>query len=1306
MGIFDTIRGTVGDAVDEAEETAEDVQETVGDVVEGAQEAAGEVQEGAEEAAGEVQEGAQDVAEEVGQGDLGGAVDEASETAGELGDTASDTGGNVADTVTETSGNVVSGDSDTGSDAFDGGGGGSSGGSSGGSGGSGSGGNTGSGSRPPQNQSDNQVNQNVLNQLRGNTPGSGEGPSVQDRLNRTEAMDRDIVNEDFAQDGGSVFENPTNREITTALYGSGEASTFNEAFNQGMRQRNAENVLESDQAIEQAENRKEELSGTIENIQEGPTKQGRLEDLRSRKQEVESIYQDDTRYRIDPDTLSETQKEQLGYTDPENTTGDPSIVLTGEQIESRILQNTGLQDAITNLETSEGLYTVETTNARGETVTRTVTQEEALNQLRDAQSSLDNQIGQFRDQAQSSLTNLFQSPEGSEGPSWGDQSLSEITGETRSGQSENTGTTQYRANPQAISRINELQDRLTNTVMGQDQREQIQNRIDELQTEARQPAELPGGTNIRGQSYLGTVSLPGSAQDELVSTGPSGPVDRFGRSVSDSFNQFASRPESRNVENVQLSNDLFTQVGAGLGTLASSEGYTYLASFVPGGRSPGDVAEERIQEDFQNPSTGPGRVGEAALSSPVGLAATAGAGALVGAGGRAASVLGSSGRVAQAARGAGALATGIYAGSQTGRVAALAQEGETTRAGGEALRTVGELGAFGRGYRAFQRYDAPVLGRTSVTQADNTLRQLDDGFTGAGRMTARTNFERGPFSQMIGLDETGEVATDINYRIAGDEAQTNIRGTLTQELPDSDETAERSLEGVSRVVDEAGEDGAETVTRDVVRTQEEGRLFQYYNDFEDTSINRRIDQEQVNQLRRTDEEFILQDTGESFVNPSQRETGLEGEIPVDAQVSRYESFSVADNDNIPADETFGSSPTLIFGNADEAAGGATGGGDGRYLTVQELGGVPAGGEPVSSRGLYSQARSAARDAVTPNLGGREYLSGGFGVGVVNQAEAAVGDGQRAVSQFGGSEVQNFQAQGDVTLSREQIQSQRFSQEGGQMVNTGGVQTQRTGSPLGLQASGQKLVQREKTASEEAAEEDVTVIDVDRRLALAQAAREIASYRPDTLETVRRPEGDYVDPEMLQPEPQTDQPGNVPGRIGRIRSGSRGRFRAGERPSIDLGEGVQSFQDQFQFQGTDQIQFQGARTTQVPRTQLANFQRYRTRPVTTTVTTGRPGRPVRGRPGFPGFDFGGFSFQGEAGGSSREMIGRGQIDPTYDIISAQAVEARTDEQAQFDLSDRERITEKQEELGAFVRNKPVQAQNLEYGKSNTGRREFF
>ena len=1296
MGIFDTIRGTVGDAVDEAEETAEDVQETVGDVVEGAQEAAGEVQEGAQEAAGEVQEGAQDVAEEVGQGDLGGAVDEASETAGELGDTASDTGGDVADTVTETSGNVVSGESDTGSDAFDGGGGGSS-------GGSGSGGNTGSGSRPPQNQSDNQVNQNVLNQLRGNTPGSGEGPSVQDRLNRTEAMDRDIVNEDFAQDGGSVFENPTNREITTALYGSGEASTFNEAFNQGMRQRNAQNVLQSDQAIEQAENRKEELSGTIENIQEGPTKQGRLEDLRSRKQEVESIYQDDTRYRIDPDTLSETQKEQLGYTDPENTTGDPSIVLTGEQIESRILQNTGLQDAITNLETSEGLYTVETTNAQGETVTRTVTQEEALNQLRDAQSSLDNQIGQFRDQAQSSLTNLFQSPEGSEGPSWGDQSLSEITGETRSGQSENTGTTQYRANPQAISRINELQDRLTNTVMGQDQREQIQNRIDELQTEARQPAELPGGTNIRGQSYLGTVSLPGSAQDELVSTGPSGPVDRFGRSVSDSFNQFASRPESRNVENVQLSNDLFTQVGAGLGTLASSEGYTYLASFVPGGRSPGDVAEERIQEDFQNPSTGPGRVGEAALSSPVGLAATAGAGALVGAGGKAASVIGSSGRVAQAARGAGALATGIYAGSQTGRVAALAQEGETTRAGGEALRTVGELGAFGKGYRAFQRYDAPVLGRTSVTQADNTLGQLDDGFTGAGRMEATTNFQRGPFSRnVLGLDDTGEVATNINYRIAGDEAQTNIRGTLTQEIPGNADDSVRELEGISRVVDR-GDEGLETITRDTVRTREEGRLFNTYSDFTDTSVNRRVGRQPVTQLRRTDDEFVYQDTGERFVNPSQRETGVEAEIPADAEISRYESFSVADDSGIPPEETFGSSRTLIFRSSDEGAGGASGsfteGGGGRAVTVQELGGYPAGGEPVSTRGLYSQARSAAREAVSPNLGGREYLSGGAGFGIVNTAEAEIQDGQRAVSQFGGNEVQNFQTQSDVSLQREQVQSRMFSQSGAQALEVEGAQRQYT-------AGGPRVIQRDQTQAEQA-DEDLTVIDVDRRIALTEAAREIQSLQPSTQETIRRPEPDYITPGMESPQRRDSIPGSTPGRVSRVRSGARGRFRSGETQGLsDQGLGLGVGQDQFQFEGVDQVQFEAQRPAQTQRVELGNLQRYRTRPVTATVSTPRPVGRARGRPGLPGLDFEGeVGFRGETRGSA-QMIGRGEIDPTFDIISAQAVEATTEEQARFESRSEENIAGRQEDLGAFVRNKPVQAQNLEYGKSETGRREFF
>lgn len=1290
MGIWDSVKNTVDEAVDEAEDkfqgatgidaggsgggrNADDVTDTNEDTSEGVTDNPGQAVSEGTEAAGQVVDRVEDTVQETTGQDLGGS------------------GGGSSDTDTDTAESAVDVDAGgTSGSESDVAGGGTSNPSSGGPAISngGSGGSNGSGSRPPTTDSPGSTpsDEQLRNQLMGNNPGSGKDVSPRDQLNRTEATDRNIINEDFAKTGGSIFENPVNREITNALYGSGEASTFNEAFNNQMRNTNAQNVIQSDKTIDRAQNRKDELASTIDNIQGGPTKQDRLQDLRNQKKDLESTYQDNTRYRIDPDELSETQKEQLGYNEPESSTGDPSLVLTGKQIESRILQNSGLQESVNNLENTQGLYTIQTTNEQGETVTKTVTRDEALDKLNTAQSNLDNQISQFRDQANSSINNLFQGPEGSEGPAWGKQSFSEISGESRSGResSQEVPTNQYRANPQAISKINALQDQLSNSVMTQDQRQEIRDQIDRLQTEAQQSAEQPGGTNIPGQTPYSRIPLPESAQDNTVWTAPSGPGEKFVREVSDSFREFGEKPEPRNVNNVELSNDLLTQVGAGVDTLSSKEGYTYIASAVPGGRSPEDVAEESIERRMNNPQTGPGKLGEAAISSPAGLVATTGAGALVGTGGRVASLLGSSPRVAQAARVAGAGATGLYAGSQGAKIKSDLEAGRTTQAGGEVLRTAGELGAFGKGLKAFRRYDAPTMGRTTVSQADNTLRQVDDGFTGSGRMTARTNFERGPFSQKLGADETGEVATDINYKIVGDETQSDFQGSLTQELPDSDETTEKSLEGFSRVIDEAGEDGAQTVTRDVVRTQEEGRLFRTFNDFQDTSINRRIDQEQVNQLRRTDDEFIYQDTGESFVNPSRQRTGVEADIPVDAQISRYESFSVADNNQLPPEETFGSSRTLIFGNADEGAGGAaggvtgSGGGDGRYLTVQELGGVPAGGEPVSGRGLYSQARSAARNALGPNTEGYEVISGGAGVGIGRQAALDLqGDGQRSVNQFGDDgSVQNFQAQGDVSLSRNQVQSQRFSTEGGQMVRTGGVQVQRTGSP-----------------------------NQDFRGSITEQLGETrTNYQGENVDTLRRtPAGNPLSERSRGRE----RPIGVSDRINNIRSRGRSRSRVGLDLELGIAQGQKTFQrnfqNQFQFQGTDQVQFQGAETVQVPRLQLRSFQT--TRPVTTTVTTGRPGR-ITGRPGMPGFDFGGLNFSGEGESTGRGIRLRGETDPTYDIISAGAVEARTDEQARFDVDNRESLVKKQEDLGAFVRNKPIQAQNIEYGKSETSRREFF
>ncbi|MFB6115477.1 MAG: hypothetical protein ABEK04_04220, partial [Candidatus Nanohalobium sp.] len=406
------------------------------------------------------------------------------------------------------------------------------------------------------------------------------------------------------------------------------------------------------------------------------------------------------------------------------------------------------------------------------------------------------------------------------------------------------------------------------------------------------------------------------------------------RTVSSRLKEFADRDKARKAGDIELNNDLLTQVGAGVDTLTSKEGWNYLgAALVPGGTSPEDVAEKSIERRMNNPQSGPGRLGEAAISSPAGLVATEAAGELVGAGTKAASVIGGT-RAGYALKAAGAGLTGYFVGSQAQKASGQIQKGQYERALGTGLQTVGELGAFSKGYRSFQKYDRPRILRTTVSEADNTLRKVDDELVGAGELSARTNYQRGPFSRkVLGKDEVGTVETDVNYRVAADRQGAEAQGTLTQEIPDSDEALQKDLQAKSIVV-QSGDEG-NTVTRDIVRTEQEGRLFRTFEDFTDTTVNRRVGRDSINTVQLRNDRIVVPETGDTFVNPGgSLRRGVRMERPVTGRVSRYESFSLSDR--TPRRETFGESRNLVL--TDEAGGSVgrtAGGGTGSRYRFQE-----------------------------------------------------------------------------------------------------------------------------------------------------------------------------------------------------------------------------------------------------------------------------------------------------------------------------------------------------------------------------------
>ncbi|MFB6115866.1 MAG: hypothetical protein ABEK04_06305, partial [Candidatus Nanohalobium sp.] len=96
---------------------------------------------------------------------------------------------------------------------------------------------------------------------------------------------------------------------------------------------------------------------------------------------------------------------------------------------------------------------------------------------------------------------------------------------------------------------------------------------------------------------------------------------------------------------------------------------------------------------------------------------------------------------------------------------------------------------------------------------------------------------------------------------------------------------------------------------------------------------------------------------------------------------------------------------------------------------------------------------------------------------------------------------------------------------------------------------------------------------------------------------------------------------------------------------------------------------------------------------------------RGGAGFPGIDFGGFNFRKPGGSNERSSIRRGDPEATYDLLSTFGVESRTDEQAIFEKPGESQY-EKENRLGAFTRNKPVQAEKVSAGGSTRGSTNFF
>jgi len=57
------------------------------------------------------------------------------------------------------------------------------------------------------------------------------------------------------------------------------------------------------------------------------------------RDDILASYKDDREYRLDPDELSDRQQDAIGYEEPDRTVGDPNIILSGNELENRLVDD-------------------------------------------------------------------------------------------------------------------------------------------------------------------------------------------------------------------------------------------------------------------------------------------------------------------------------------------------------------------------------------------------------------------------------------------------------------------------------------------------------------------------------------------------------------------------------------------------------------------------------------------------------------------------------------------------------------------------------------------------------------------------------------------------------------------------------------------------------------------------------------------------------------------------------------------------------------------------------------------------------
>ena len=62
-------------------------------------------------------------------------------------------------------------------------------------------------------------------------------------------------------------------------------------------------------------------------------------EVQKTRDDILASYKDDREYRLDPDELSDRQQDAIGYEEPDRTVGDPNIILSGNELENRLVDD-------------------------------------------------------------------------------------------------------------------------------------------------------------------------------------------------------------------------------------------------------------------------------------------------------------------------------------------------------------------------------------------------------------------------------------------------------------------------------------------------------------------------------------------------------------------------------------------------------------------------------------------------------------------------------------------------------------------------------------------------------------------------------------------------------------------------------------------------------------------------------------------------------------------------------------------------------------------------------------------------------